>query len=927
MPRAGERRAGHGPRLVEAIRRFRRPGARDRRGTVAARPRTLLERVRRQFTALFVLVTLLGILDLTRLPDLSTTATVTFIAGHLALALWGVGLYRTGGRHPSVDLLVPILIALIGAAAGDYDQVFPRLYLAVFLSGLYGPPRRAVGAAAMFLLGYEAAVYATHGVAGFTLAQLGSNVVGVAAVTYAMQTLGSVLEQQELAARQEATLATASGSLLSARTVDEVADAALVAVSELVDPENLRGTHVSLWRQEGEALLRVGLRGESFGPAELPLGALSREVAAAYRSGVLLELDADQMRRAGLALGSTRTFAQGLVVPALASGIPLGALFVASHEAFDGPVASLLERFVHEVALADVLVRRSHLLSAVVERSADGILLVSRHGRIEFASRATARLAGRPVATLIGEPVGSLLLRTSGEGHRPVGSLAEVESYADQLGIAGPDGHRQIEATVSPIGADGVVLNLRDVTRRRVLEDELAHVALHDLLTDLPNRRMFFDRLTHAVHRNERYGSLLAVAIVDLDGFKNVNDRLGHEAGDGVLTETATRLRRGLRRGDTAARLGADEFAILLEDLASTDDARAMLERLVEDLSAPLELPGATIVLSASIGVSVGDDVHDHLQDADIALTAAKEAGKGQVVVFEEEEHGQAREEVVLRTELRTALDSGELRLEYQPIVDVPTARVIGFEALLRWDHPRRGAVPPCSFIRVAESTGIVVALGRWVLTEACRQLVAWRARSESFDDLTMSVNVSAIQLLDPGFAELVLAALTESRLDASSLTLEITETALMKEPEQAGQVLAELREFGVRVAVDDFGTGYSSFAYLQRFPVDVIKIDRGFVAEITEGGEHAALAQGIVNLAQSLHIDTTAEGVERAEQLELLRDWNCTSAQGWFWARSMPPASIPGWLTRVRDVGENGCAAPRPGGELSTVAVEPPPA
>jgi EAL domain-containing protein (putative c-di-GMP-specific phosphodiesterase class I) len=343
---------------------------------------------------------------------------------------------------------------------------------------------------------------------------------------------------------------------------------------------------------------------------------------------------------------------------------------------------------------------------------------------------------------------------------------------------------------------------------------------------------------------------------------------------------------------------------VLMEGVVDEAEVQRVLTRLVEDLRRPFRVGDGQVGVSASVGVRLGDPrdlVESLVGDADVAMYVAKAQGKNQLVVFEKDMRMEALERIDLRSELHSAIENGDLVVHYQPVVELSTGQVSGFEALVRWEHPVRGTVPPDRFISIAEETGLVVPLGRWVLREACRQLAEWQAAGLVNDRLRMSVNLSAYELLTPGVTEDVLLVLRETGIRPEQLTLEVTETALMGEPERAGEVLSAFAELGVAVAIDDFGTGYSSFAYLQRFPVDVIKVDRSFVSRIAEGPEQAALAHAIVKLAQTLRIATVAEGVEELAQAEILRGWGCSHGQGWWWARAMPVDAGAAWLAERR--------------------------
>ena len=440
-------------------------------------------------------------------------------------------------------------------------------------------------------------------------------------------------------------------------------------------------------------------------------------------------------------------------------------------------------------------------------------------------------------------------------------------------------------------------LMLEDFTERKALEDQLAHRAFHDPLTGLPNRALFLDRLGHALRRAERQaeGGGVAVLYIDLDDFKRFNDSLGHQAGDRLLVGVAERVSGLLRLGDTFARFGGDEFAMLLENLENVAAATDVAGRIRRDLSAPFEVDGHQAVVTASIGIATaapdenGEGYAEELmRRADIAMYRGKSEGKDRHEVFSPGMN-HSLERLGLEEDLRRAIGDGELRVHYQPQVLLSTGETVGFEALARWEHPERGLLGPAEFIRLSEETGMIAPLGRRVLAEACRQAHIFRERIPPDAQMTMSVNLSARQFGHPGLVGEVSAALSESGLDPRDLALEVTESVVMERGPNAVEMLRALKDLGVTLVMDDFGTGHSSIARLKGLPVDVLKIDRAMVVGMDGEPENRAIASAIVGLAHALGLGVVAEGVETAGELSELRSIGCDVGQGYYWQRPGP--------------------------------------
>jgi diguanylate cyclase (GGDEF)-like protein/PAS domain S-box-containing protein len=542
---------------------------------------------------------------------------------------------------------------------------------------------------------------------------------------------------------------------------------------------------------------------------------------------------------------------------------------------------------------------------AMVEHGSDLLLLTSSSGETLYVSPALEHLLGYAPDSSVAHDLAEIL--DPGELPRLAGllekALATGRSGPEDCRVRHADGSwriMEVDLVDMTEVADlaGVLWTSRDVTDRRELERQLEQSAFSDSLTGLANRALFRERLDHAVARTVRGGHPLAVLLADLDGFKTVNDSLGHDVGDEVLVEVAARLGSCVRPGDTVARLGGDEFAIILEDSTEPAGADHVAERMLEIMRQPFTAGGTEMRVGVSIGVaharSGAETGSELLRNADMAMYSAKNNGRGQWAVFETIMHRRAEERLRLASDLDEALERGQLEVHYQPTIAIASGEMHGAEALLRWHHPTGGLIPPAAFIPIAEETGQIVPIGRWVLHQACEQAAEWHKQFPAQLPLSISINLSGRQLADRSLVADVRAVLAHTGIDPATVVLEITESVLMHDVDTVISRLRQLKDLGVRLAIDDFGTGYSSLAYLRQFPVDILKIDQAFVEAATSGAAGGqALVRAIVELGASLHLDTVAEGIEQQEQADLMLTLGCPTGQGFLFARPMPPDQL----------------------------------
>jgi diguanylate cyclase (GGDEF)-like protein/PAS domain S-box-containing protein len=569
---------------------------------------------------------------------------------------------------------------------------------------------------------------------------------------------------------------------------------------------------------------------------------------------------------------------------------------------------AIIERKAAEEALFEGMERAEVTLNSI----GDAVLSTDLSGKVTYLNIVAERLTGWGRADAAGRPLDDVFRIVDDTSRESARNAMDPGVHRDKTGglaaqrvLVRRDGFEvAIEDSAAPIHdrhghVTGAVMVFRDVSATRAMSLQMSHLAAHDFLTDLPNRMLLNDRLTQAIASARRHGHHLAVLFLDLDRFKHVNDSLGHEIGDRLLQSVAARLATCVRRSDTVSRQGGDEFVVLLSEVERADDAAAVAQKVITAVAAPHAVADHDLHVTTSIGISVfpddGPDAGTLIKSADTAMYCAKDAGRNNYQFFTPEMNARAVERQWIESGLRRALKGRQFVLHFQPKMNLETGAMSGAEALIRWQHPERGLILPTQFVPIAEDSGLIVQIGRWVLREACRQARSW---IDAGRPVAVAVNISAIELRDPDFVAHVCAALKDSRLEPRYLELELTESVLMQHAESSAFILQSLRDIGVQIAIDDFGTGYSSLSYLQKFPVDTLKVDRSFIHEITTNPDYAPIVSAVISMGKSLNHRVIAEGVETAEQLAFLQARQCGEGQGYFFS---PPLAADDFATLLR--------------------------
>jgi diguanylate cyclase (GGDEF)-like protein/PAS domain S-box-containing protein len=731
--------------------------------------------------------------------------------------------------------------------------------------------------------------------------------------TLALLRIVSLLGNLRRALRREHVLRGATASLVSAADRGGVRDAALDAVVELVDQSGTRA-----WRIDGDPGGTIAQATDDLDVATF-LDAAELALFPDATTGIDL-LAGPSLVHATLGVPSTQT----LVLIALPARGPAreGAIIATQFSPSSRTITSL-ESLAKTMALAldrldvgEVIVERrsERRLRLMLQYASDVILILDHDLTVVHVTPAIEPIIGMPAPELLGMNWLDVVVESDRGAARDLVSLAQGgRPVRGELRLNNEDGHtRHVDAVVTEVIDEdlmGFVVTCHDVTERHELEQQLIHQAFHDALTGLANRALFRDRLGHAMARDRGAGSY-GVLFVDLDDFKTVNDSLGHATGDALLREMTTRLRGCLRDGDTAARLGGDEFAILLEDVDDDDYCVSVADRLLEALSVPFEVGGTEVTTGASIGIALGQSgtavPEDLMRNADLALYDAKNSGKNRYAVFATTMHEAALARLSLTSDLRHAIERDELIVYYQPLIDLESGEIDGLEALVRWQHPEHGLMLPGQFIALAEETGLIIPLGRMVLRTALFEAVRWQEQHPAHKNLSMAVNVSGRQLLDPGIVAEVSSAIEDSGIDPKTVVLEITESVLLPGDGTMIERLRALSALGVHLYIDDFGTGYSSLSYLQMLPVNGLKLAQEFVETLPGGETEAGLVRTIRDLAETLGLSTViAEGIERPDQWRSLLSLGYRVGQGFHLAVPMPAERVPEFLSGLSSAGD----------------------
>jgi diguanylate cyclase (GGDEF)-like protein/PAS domain S-box-containing protein len=719
--------------------------------------------------------------------------------------------------------------------------------------------------------------------------------------------MSGLVRRHEHAERRERALREAGAAFVAATDRDEISRAASDAIKEVAG-------------RDVDVRIEIAPEAGTMGFAEAVLPPDSRADFAEGRPARLSHPDAAILG----ALGLVEPVQQLILCPINAGERLVGMAVITSEERVSARNAEAIEGLMPQASLAferAELAENAHRqrvearFRSLVQNATDLITVVDAEGVVAYQSPSVRGVLGYGPDDLLGT---SLFEIVHEEDTARIRSLLRSATDSPTVIDARLRHRNGSWLAVEMIGNDltddpnvaGIVLNTRDVSERRAFEEQLQHQAFHDTVTGLANRALLQDRVAHALERQERDGKPLAVLLLDLDDFKAVNDSLGHAAGDRLLIEIGERLKILVRAADTVARMGGDEFAVLMEE-AGHEEAGEAAERILEGIRDDIRLDGKEVLVRASVGIAIVEGwgpsrpgAEELLRNADVAMYMAKAEGKGRYQMFEPTMHSSVLKRLELKADLLRASDNDEFLMYYQPIYRLTDGELSGVEALIRWQHPEKGLVPPDQFIPLAEETGLIVPIGKWVMEESCREaVILQRAHPRRPRPITMSVNLSARQLQEPELVHDVAAVLRESGLEPQTLVVEITESVMMADTDFSVTRLKELKMLGVSLAVDDFGTGYSSLNYIRRFPIDILKVDKSFIDGIAEGGEESALTEAILQLAHVLNLRAVAEGIETKDQFDRLIELHCEMGQGYLFARPLEKKAVEALVASGRSL------------------------
>ncbi len=911
------------------------------------RPLDLIGRVRLLVLA-FALANLAGV---ALVASASTGSRPVYFAGGMlvapVLAIVWIASYRRHDLSVAADVIVvaALCVSAVTVDARWNDVVVALLTASVFFGSAYGSARRV-----LIRTSLVSAISLGVGMSDPTSFEMAVGfVVGFGVVSTLMHGMVSSILKYEATALRERTLAATGLELVASGSIDAIVSATLQGAQALCG--DLPCSRIGFLISEGDGgpprrykvRASVGERVAELNDAIFEADQLCPEDPKLVDQHIRRvepdtsrepsiegsgEGDGDASEPTNVAdphdmapSGFGRLFpGEVLVTPIRVFDVTRGALLVEARGRIADYLPAAVRTLTIQASLAISRLDAQHLLveqesserfEALIQHSTDVISIVSTLGDVMFQSPSVRQIFGYDKERVTGAHLSDMVhpedtARVVGIFNHVVGEKTGFTALV-ACRVRHADGswvraETRMTNLIDVAAVNGVVLNSRDVSDRHALEAELRHQAFHDTLTGLANRGLFSNRVEHALAASTRDNHSIAVLYCALTGLKRVNDSLGYAAGDDALLVIADRLKSSVRGNDTVARMGGNEFAILLERLTSPTDATMAMERIMALLRQPIQLPGAQIEFQPHIGIAVSSSAEecaeDLLRDAAVAMHQARRE-EGSYALFDPEMHQDAIRRIEVESQLRTALDESQFILYYQPTIDLQTGRLTGVEALVRWQHPTRGIVPPMEFIPLAEESGLIVPLGQWTIREACRQVRFWQKEIPADEPIALNVNLSARQLRHPDIVRDVADALDDSGLLPSRLILEITESVLMIDTAATISRLLQLKSLGVRLAIDDFGTGYSSFAYLRRFPVDIIKIDKSFVDDIATEETATALVDAMIRIGKTLRLETVAEGVELVEQADRLRTLHCDIGQGYLFSRPLPSDSISTFLRK----------------------------